>query len=457
MNKPLPTDIEVEEIALAQLILEPQAFTKVADRLHPECFSKESHYLIYEAISDLFAVNKPIDMVTIAEQLKRSGNLEKVGGIYQLSLFAGRVASSAHIEAHVHFLTDLAIRRRLITTAQNILKIGFDETVGLDEVVDSTSNLIDNAMSIVSNSITIRDFSENLQIAIKDIQEKQNDDRDRSLMLLPPLVSMRPFVAEFKGGDLIIIAGRPSMGKTAFALFLAHDMANKDQPVLFFSLEMQAAKLVNRYIQAETGLSKYDFERKLTPKEWELIDGVAAQRENIPMFIDDSANITLAHIQAKSKIFKKNNAIRAIFIDYLQLLNIHQNKNQLREQAIAEVSRSLKSLARELNVPIFLLSQLNRAVESRPDKKPMLSDLRESGAIEQDADIVIFPMRPEYYAPGIPEFKGTANIIFAKNRDGRVGEASVFVNETVSKFYDSEFDRQADEKRDPFIPRERTF
>jgi len=456
MNKPLPTNKEVEEIVLAQLILEPQAFVKVADKLHSECFSEQSHSLIYDAISDLFARNKPIDMATIAEQLKKSGNLEKVGGAYQLASFVGRIASSAHIEAHVHLLTDLAIRRRLLTTAQNILKIGFDETIGLDEVVDSTSNLIDNAMSLVSNSTTIKDFSENLNTAIENIQESQNDNRDRSLMLIPPLVSMRPFVNEFMGGDLIIIAGRPGMGKTAFALFLAHSMAHQNQAVLFFSLEMQAAKLVNRYIQAETGLSKYDFERKLTPKEWELIDGVAAQRENIPMYIDDSPNITLAHIQAKSKIFKKNNAIRAVFIDYLQLMNIQQGKGQLREQAIAEVSRSLKSLARELNVPIFLLAQLNRGVESRPDKKPMLADLRESGAIEQDADIVIFPMRPEYYAPEIPEFRGTANIIFAKNRDGRVGEASVFVNETVSKFYDSEFEREAD-KGDPFTPIDRSF
>jgi len=451
-NQVAPQNIEVEEIVLGQLILEPQTFIKVADKLNIECFYKESHQLIFDAISTLFAYNQPIDMLTISNQLTKNGKIHEAGGAYGVSKLTQRVASSAHIETHVHLLLDLSIRRRLISTSHSILKSGYDETISLDEVIGLTSNLVDNAMSVVSNTTAIKSFAENLQLTIDNIQEKQKFEKSSKNLLTPPLQQMRSYIPELKGGNSILIAGRPGMGKTAFAMFLANNMANEGKAVLFFSLEMSAPELIGRYLQGETGLSSYDFERKLTPEEWEKIDRVASQRENIPMYIDDSPNISLTHIQAKAKIYKKNVGIRAIFIDYLQLMHIHQGKGQLREQVISEVSRGLKSLARELDVPIITLSQLNRSVENRDNKRPTLSDLRESGALEQDADIVLMPFRPEYYWPDVPEYKGTASLIISKNRGGRTGEISMFVNETVTKFYDNEFDRSNEGMDRRYIP-----
>jgi replicative DNA helicase len=434
IGKAPPNSKEVEEVVLSALIIEPEAILKVIDILNIECFYYENHQIIYGLIEKMFASNEKIDLVSICENATKTGNLEKIGGYYAISQISTKVASASHLQSHAKRLVDLYIRRKLIDEGTRIVLNAHDNSIDVDGVLDIVSTLIDRTLSIVTNQTTINDFEVNLKNAINHITEKQKF-RNKEGLVRSPLSNLRIFIPEWMPGDLVVIAARPGMGKTAYALFEAVEMAKNNISCMFFSLEMSVEKLTNRFIQGETGLSKYDFERQLTPEEWLKIDNCYEQFNQLPLFVDDTALSSINHIKAKAKLYKKTHDIKAIFIDYLQLVKPENAKLQRYEQ-VDTITKALKAIAKELKITVFLLAQLSRKVEERSDKLPILSDLRESGGIEQDADIVIFPFRPQYYWPEESELQGKAIHIIAKNRDGAVGDVQLLINETVTKYED---------------------
>lgn len=424
-------DIKTEEAVLGALILEKDAYLIVSEIIESDDFYREKHAKIYEAIQDLFVENKAIDIITIHTKLKESG--EKISA-FDLSKLTENVASAAHIEYHARILKDLSIRRKLLIEIERLKKIGLDSTTDLDILIDKTSVLIDNVLSEIDNKSNIRNYAENLKDAVEVIQERQNSDINK-YGIKPHLKAVRTFIPLWENGDLIIVAARPGMGKTAFVLNETAHIASTQGAVLFFSLEMHRRQLVNRNIQRETGLSRYDLDNP-TIEQWRLIEEAISYMKNWQLFIDDTPNVSISHLKAKIKIFKKKHDIKAVVIDYMQLMQA--DKTIPREQQVAQITRSCKLIAKEFQIPIFLVTQLNRGPENRKESayRPRMSDLRESGASEQDADIIIFPHRPAYYFPDDDEFKNIAEILIAKNRNGQTGMARVHVNDTITKFYD---------------------
>lgn len=424
-------DINTEQAVLGALILENDAYLTTSEIIDAGDFYKESHSKIYEAIQDLFIENKAIDIITIHSKLKDNG--ENISA-FDLSTLTANVASAAHIEYHARILKDYSIKRKLLVEIEKIKKIGSDPTTDLDILIDRTSMLVDNVLSEIDNRSNIKDYSDNVQEAIEVIQERQNSPSNK-YGIQPHLRAVRNFVPMWENGDLIIVAARPGMGKTAFVLNETVHIVSTQGPVLFFSLEMHRRQLVNRNIQRETGLSRYDLDNP-NPAQWNQIEQAISYMRKWKLFIDDAPNVSLAHLKAKIKIFKKKKGIKAVVIDYMQLMQA--DKSIPREQQVAQITRGVKLIAKEFELPIFLVTQLNRGPETRKESgyRPKMSDLRESGASEQDADIIIFPHRPAYYFPDDDEFKNIAEILIAKNRNGQTGMARVHVNDTITKFYD---------------------
>jgi len=311
--------------------------------------------------------------------------------------------------------------------------LGTDPSNDLDYFIDRATRLVDRVTDEVENRSQIKDFKKNVADTIESIRDRQQSENTPQYGVKPSLAAIRQFVPVWENGLLIIIAARPSMGKTAFALHEAIHIASTAGPVLFFSLEMTARKLTTRVLQRESGLSGYDLDR-LTANQWGVLDEAVSHVQDLGLYIDDTPAVSLGHVKAKAKIYKKQHGIKAIVVDYLGLMK--GDRSLPREQQVAEISKTMKGIAKEFDLPVFLLSQLNRGPENRPDKKPILSDLRESGAIEQDADIVVFPHRPIYYDSKAIDEKGKAYFYFAKNRDGKIGGAVTKHNETITKFYD---------------------
>lgn len=437
IGKMPPFDIELEKVIIGALILEPDSFLRVSDILTPFDFYKPENGILYEAIQTLFANNIAIDMISVMNEVKSKNKLEEIGGAYYISQCTERVAAAANIEHHASILLELSIRRDIIYRTQKIVNSSYDLNEPFDYLLNNLSIVIDSVLRNGDNKAQILTFSDNVDKCIESIKLKQkNLHIQHKNNRCTELTELRKLISQYEGGNLIVVAGRPGMGKTAIAVNEACELAYKSIPVLIFSLEMSAIELTNRIIQRETGLSKYNFEKQMDDVHWSSIESSYSFLKQQGIFIDDTPLASFNHIRSKAKIFKQMHNIQAIFIDYLQLMSAD---NKLpREQQVAEITKRLKALAKELDVPIFLLAQLNREVEKRSDKKPLLSDLRESGAIEQDADIIIFPTRPEYYWKDDPQLKGIAIIDVAKNRSGSTGEVLVRVNETVTKFFDEE-------------------
>ena len=442
-----PQNIELEKAVLGALIIEPKAYLAISDILTVDAFYKDEHQIIFSVIIDLFTMNEPIDMITIISKLSKSGNLDEVGGAYYISKLTANVASAAHLTSHATEIVDLSIKRKIIQLSAELSVKAIDASYSTDDLLMFASGLVDKALNIMSQKSEVKDFAGNLKDAIDLISAKQN--KKTSSNVKPVLRSLREKITDWNPGEVVIIAGRPGMAKTSLALFEVYEQAKLGHASVFFSLEMQADRLTNKCVQAETGLTTYDYEMALSPDDWAKIDGVYTRFNHLPIFIDDTALASLVHIRAKAKLFKEKYNIRFIVIDYIQLMGGERQKNSNREEFISNISRNLKALSKELNVTIFALSQLNRGVEQRSDKRPMLSDLRESGAIEQDADIVLFPFRPEYYWPGIEDQKGKGIIIVGKNRNGATGEATMNYNVSVTRFTDDYHDA-FQQRQNPF-------
>ena len=449
-----PQALDLEEVVLGAMMIDKKGVDAVIDILHPNAFYKEAHQFVFEAIVKLFENTEPIDLLTVSSKLKSEGRLDKVGGDYYLVQLTQKVSSSAHIEYHARIILQKYIQRSLIKISTEIIEDSYDETQDVFDLLDTAeSKLYDVTQGNIKKST---ETAQSLVIqAKKKIEEISNKD---GLSGVPSGFSdVDKLTSGWQPSDLVIIAARPGMGKTALTLSMARNMAvAKNIPVAFFSLEMSSIQLITRLISSETGLSSEKLRTgNLEKFEWEQLNVKVSSLENAPLYIDDTPSLSIFDLRAKARRLSSQYGIKLIVIDYLQLMTAGgSNKNGNREQEISTISRNLKALAKELNVPVIALSQLSRAVETRGgSKRPILSDLRESGAIEQDADIVSFIYRPEYYK--IDEWddeqhtpsEGKAEFIIAKHRNGGLENIRLKFIGHLGKFdnlddFDSPFDTE---------------
>ena len=424
-----PQALELEESVLGALMIEKEAYGMVADLLRPESFYSDKHRYIYEAIRALSNNDNPVDLLSVAQQLKTMGLLEDAGGIVYLSELTRRVASAAHLRYHAQIVAQKATARDLIAVACQIEEKGYDETQDVDELMQEAEGKIFE----ISQRAQKRDVT-SIDLVIEEAFERMRNasKNEGSISGIPSgFTELDKITSGWQKSDLVIIAARPAMGKTAFVLSMAKNIAvNNREPVAMFSLEMSNVQLVNRLI---TNVCEIPGEKiksgQLAPYEWGQLDSNINALIDAPLYVDDTPSLSIFELRTKARRLVREHGVKLIIIDYLQLMNASGASFGSRQEEVSTISRSLKGLAKELNIPIIALSQLNRGVESREGiegKRPQLSDLRESGAIEQDADMVCFIHRPEYYKIYQDEkgndLHGMAEIIIAKHRNGAVGD-----------------------------------
>ena len=424
-----PQSLEAERCVLGAMLLNKEAIGRAAEVLEPECFYRDSHRKIFEAAILLYERDKAADIITLTDELKKRGHLEAVGGAGYLSALLDVVPTAANIDYHAEIVLEKSVLRRLIEVSTNIVQKGYAASRPSGELIDEAEQMIFeiNDPRMRKSFVPIKDL---LSDAVDMIQEVF--DKKRAVTGVPTgYLDLDKMTAGFQNSDMIIVAGRPSMGKTSFALNLTEYAAVHEKiPVGVFSLEMSREQLVMRLLSSQARIPSHKLRTGyLRPEEWEQLARAAGVLADAPIFIDDTPAITVTEMRAKARRLKKEANVRMIVIDYLQLMRGYTS-SESRQQEISTISRSLKALAKELDIPVVALSQLSRAVEQRDDKRPMLSDLRESGAIEQDADLVCFVFREEFYKPEKEEVKGHAEIIVGKHRNGPVGRVHLtFVSE----------------------------
>jgi replicative DNA helicase len=405
-------------------MIDKDAFSMVSEILHPETFYEPRNQKIYQAIQTLNLEEKPVDMMTVTEELKHEGTLEDVGGPAYIVELSSHVASSANVEFHAHILAQKFLARELISYSSVIETKAFDETVDVDELMQEA----EGSLFELSQKNMRQDYTQIDPIVKQAMQILQTAATQTGLTGIPSgFTKLDETTSGWQQSDLVIIAGRPAMGKTSFALSIAKNIAvDYNEPIAFFSLEMNNVQLVNRLISntCEIPGSKI-LNGQLSPDDWERLDKNLRKLEGKPIYIDDTPGLSIFELRTKARRLVREKGVKIIMIDYLQLMNANGMHFGNRQEEVSTISRSLKGLAKELNIPILALSQLNRTVEQREGlegKRPQLSDLRESGAIEQDADMVIFVHRPEYYHIFTDDkgndLHGMAQIIIAKHRKG---------------------------------------
>lgn len=437
-----PQAIDVEEAVLGALMLERDAYVTVADIINTKSFYKEENQKIFDAIKNLSEKEKPIDLLMVTQELKDREELDLIGGPGYITQLTRQVSSAAHIEFHARIIAQKFIQRELIRVSSEIQTKSYDDTIDVDDLIDfSESALFQVAEGNIKKET--RPIKPVLNEAILQI-EKARNQKDGLSGTPSGFTAIDRITSGWQRTDLIIIAARPSMGKTAFVLSMARNIAiDHNRPVAVFSLEMSSLQLVTRLISAETELGSQKLKSgRLEEHEWTQLNQRIKAFDNAPMFIDDTPALSIFELRAKCRRLKMQHDIQVVVIDYLQLMTAGTDSRGSREQEVSMISRSLKAIAKELDIPIIALSQLNRSVESREGKRPQLSDLRESGAIEQDADIVLFIHRPEYY--GITEDEsgnsllGVAEIIISKHRNGATGDVHLTFRKELAKFSDME-------------------
>jgi replicative DNA helicase len=468
-NKLIPRDIseslgklppqarDLEEAVLGALMLEKNALNAVVEFLKPEHFYSDAHREIYQAIIDLFKASEPVDMRTVVNQLRKNGKLELVGGAYAIAELTAKVSSAANIEYHARVIIEMAIKRDLIQIASQIHHDAYEDTTDVFELLDRT----EQAVFEISDSNLRKNYDNMRNLMARAIQELQvlKDHQDGLTGVPSGFTALDRITSGWQKSDLVIIAARPGMGKTAFVVSALRNAAVDFKiPVAIFSLEMASVQLVNRMISAEAELEGEKIKKgNLADHEWAQLVHKTSRLSSAPIFIDDTPALSILELRAKCRRLKAEHNIQLIVIDYLQLMRGDQGGN--REQEIASISRALKGIAKELNVPVLALSQLSRGVETRGgDKRPQLSDLRESGSIEQDADIVMFLYRPEYYKITVDEdgmpTQGVGEVIVAKHRNGSTGTAKLKFIGKFTKFADFDAPASYDNPFSGMITRE---
>lgn len=432
LSKLPPQNIEAEEAILGAILTNPVCFNKVADMLNSKSFYKPANKVIYEAIVDLFTKNQAIDIVTVSERLNEQDRLELVGGRAYINDLALNVITTANIEYYAKIVQEKAIKRELINAGSEIVEMAYDNT--------TTEATLDNAEKLIFN-IAQQKTSTDL-VSVKDLVltsyeqiSYRYEHRDELTGVPTGFYDFDNMTSGLQKSDLVILAARPSMGKTALALNIAQNVALKaKKTVAIFSLEMSKEQLVQRMLCSEAEVDTQKLKTgNMQASDWEKLTTAMNHFADAPLYIDDRPGATVMEVRAKCRrLAMEEKDLGLVVIDYLQLMEASGKED--RTQQISGISRGLKGLARELNVPVIALSQLSRAVESRPDKRPMMSDLRESGAIEQDADIIMFIYRDEYYNKEDTENRGKAEVIVAKHRNGAVGSVDLLFQGSITKF-----------------------
>ncbi|OQB06705.1 MAG: Replicative DNA helicase [bacterium ADurb.Bin212] len=435
-----PQNLDAERSILGASLLDKNALIKIIDIVTAQDFYDENHGLIFEAMLTLFEKRRPIDIVTLTEQLESEKILDQVGGASYLTDLVNGTPSAANVVHYAKIVSDKAVLRRLIEASSNISELGFDEDAEISETLDKA----EQSLFAVSQK-----FMKDKFVAVKDILteafdriDKIHKDKDKGALRGVPsgFRDLDAITAGFQKSDLIILAARPSMGKTSIVLNIAEHIAIEEKiPVGIFSLEMSKEQLVDRLLSSQAGVDSWKLRTgNLSDEDFPRIGYAMGVLSEAPMYFDDTPGQNVMEIRAKARRLQMEHGLGLIIIDYLQLMEGRsKGGDPNRVQEISEISRSLKGLARELNVPVIALSQLSRAVEHRPDKRPQLSDLRESGSIEQDADVVMFLYRDEYYDPETDK-KGITEILIKKHRNGPTGFVEVYFQPEQMRFRDLE-------------------
>lgn len=413
-----PNDITAEQAVLGSMLVDKDAVIAAIETLKPEDFYREDNKEIYSAMYELYNNGKHIDMITVKDELVLRGSLEKIGNLEYLSTLIDSVPTTSNIESYVKIVEEKSTIRNLIKAANDILKMSYSGTEEVDSIIEQAEKEIFDVLQN-RNSRGYASLKEILITAFDNI-EKLYQSKGKISGIESGFIDLDGKISGLNPSDLIIIAARPAMGKSAFVLNIASYVAMHKTPVMVFSLEMSKEQLVNRVLCSESEVDSMKLRNAdLSSEDWLKLGEASSKLAEVPLYIDDTPGLSSAELRAKCRKAKLEKNIGLVIIDYLQLME-SKNKSSSRQQEISEISRSLKILAKELSIPVIALSQLSRATESRTDHRPMLSDLRESGAIEQDADIVMFIHREDYYNQDT-EKKNIAEVIISKNRSGSTG------------------------------------
>ncbi len=430
-----PQNTEAEASLLGAVLIDNEALVKIADRVSPDDFYDERHQRIYESIMQLYEKRNPIDVLTLTEQLRSTGLLDMVGGAAYLTQLTNFVPTAAHVENYADIVSQKALRRRLIKASRDIINLGQDESKSLQDLIeDAEQKLFSVSQQHIKQDIV------SLETVLSESFERLDElHKDKGKLRGVPTgyKDLDNVLAGLQPSDLFILAARPSMGKTAFSLNLAHNVALKAKmPVLIFSLEMSKEQLVDRLLASESGVNAWNLRTgNLSDSDFEKIGHAMRVLSEAQIFIDDSAGISVSDMRTKARREAHQRELGLIIVDYLQLMSggARFSSDSNRVQEISEISRGLKGIARELNVPVIALSQLSRSVDSRSPAIPVLSDLRESGSIEQDADVVAFVYREDYYNPDT-ENKNITKILIKKHRNGPTGDVDLYFDREKQRF-----------------------
>ncbi len=427
-----PQNIDAERSTLGSMLLEKEAIERGAELLKPDDFYREAHRVVYEVILHLTNKGEPIDIITVSEELTRRNMLDKIGGIGYLTALANAVPTAANIEYYAKIVAEKSLLRSIISVATNIVGMGYEGTEEVDMILDEAEKQIFQ----ITQKRNTKGFVSLRNILIETFEriEQLYESKGGVTGLPTGFSDLDRMTAGLQPSDLIILAARPSMGKTTFALNIGRYAAvNLKIPVILFSLEMSKEQLALKLLCSEAGVDNQRIRTgTLMDNDWPRLSHALGSLSEAVMFIDDTPGISALDIRAKARRIKSEHGLGLIVIDYLQLMQ-SRNRSENRQQEVSDISRALKALAREVNVPVIALSQLSRAVEQRTDKKPNLSDLRESGSLEQDADLVAFLYREDYYNPETDK-KGITELLIAKQRNGPVGTVELLFQKEFSKF-----------------------
>ena len=438
-----PQAVEIERVVLGALMVDSDAFSVVSELLKPETFYEPRHQKIYEAIRNMNMDERPVDIMTLNDELSKMGEIDKVGGVDYLMEISSQVASAAHVESHARILAEKYMQRQLIHFAGDIETKAYDSSVDVDELMQQA----EGSLFQISQNNMKQDFTQVAPVVKNAVEILQRAASNKGGLTGIPTgyVGMDEITSGWQASDLVIIAGRPAMGKTSFALSIAKNVAvDYGVPIGFFSLEMNNVQLVNRLNSNVCEVSgRKILNGQLDPSDWERLDKRIGRLTDAPIYVDDTPGLSVFELRTKARRLVREKGVKIIMIDYLQLMNANGMKFGSRQEEVSTISRSLKGLAKELNIPVLALSQLSRNVENREGlegKRPQLSDLRESGAIKQDADMVLFVHRPEYYHIYQDEkgndLHGMAQIIIAKHRKGSTGDVLLNFRGEFTRFQD---------------------
>lgn len=454
-----PQDLEIEKTVLGAIMLNREAYETASTLINEETFYNPANATIFKAFSNLYQRNSPIDLLTVKAELERMKELDLSGGVMYLAKLTSNVSSAANVEYHSMILQQKYIQRRLIIAGSEILKMAYDGTTDISDILDTSERLVSEAASKAILSANLKTLGTHLSESIISAQEREIRAKNGIYSGVPSgLTELDRMTGGFKAGELIILAARPSMGKSAMMLHIAKSAAKKGKAVCMFSLEMSGTSLADRIIVGESDINADNFRNGLISKdEWGSIDAHLPELAKLPIMVDDNSGVSMRYIYNAAKKAKKNGNCDIVMIDYLGLADMSDTeKNRNREQEVSKAVREAKNMAKRLQIPVILLSQLNRENEKTASKEPMLSMLRESGSLEQDADIVLFIHRPEYY--GLEEtaegqsWKGVGKLIVAKQRNGPVGYIRFRYNESLTRI--SNYEERVDNFDNFYEPQE---